>query len=102
MYGVWHDRESIGTSVASKHVSYIDLADNHVIVVASKPGTVTGLSLSADGGTIAYALLDRSVAPERTTIFVHDLRRDRDWAHRVPVDRQVIPCRCRRTAHAWR
>ena len=91
VYGVWHDREYIGTSVASEHVSYIDLADNHVIVVASKPGTVTGLSLSADGGTIAYALLDRTVSPERTTIFVHDLRRDRDWSYRLPADRQVIP-----------
>jgi len=89
VYGWWHDpKEFTG---ATEHVAYIDLADNHVIVVASKAGTVTGLSLSADGGTLAYALLDRSVAPERTTIFVHDLRRDRDWAYRVPVDRQVIP-----------
>lgn len=92
VYGVWHDpKESIGTSIATEHVGYINLANNHVIVVASKAGTVTGLSLSADGGTIAYALLDHSVTPERTTIFLHDLRRDRDWSYRLPVDRQVIP-----------
>lgn len=94
VYGVWRSpgpKEINGTPVRTEHVSYIRLADNHVIVVATKPGTVTGLSLSADGGTIAYALLDRSVTPERTTIFVHDLNRDRDWAYRVPEGRQVIP-----------
>lgn len=93
VYGWWSSpgpKQVDGVPVATEHVSYIDLADNSVIVVATKPGTVTGLSLSSDGGTIAYALLDPG-APERTTIFVHDLRRDRDWAYRLPVDRQVIP-----------
>lgn len=83
VYGVYEqvgaDGEGLPFSVAAQHVAYIDLATNRIITVASRDGVITGMSLSADGSTIAYALAASPELPRnRYAVYVHNLRNDSD------------------------
>ena len=83
LYGVGRDLQANGKPYPAgygvDHVVSIDLRTNQFTSFATRGERITGLTLSADGTTFAYALRgSQDGQPDRDVIYVHDLVHDTD------------------------
>ena len=83
LYGVGRELQENGEPYPDgygvDHVLVIDLRTNQFTSLATRAELITGMSLSADGSTLAYALRgSQDGQPDRDVIYVHDLVHDAD------------------------
>jgi hypothetical protein len=95
LYGVGRNLQEDGKPYpkgwGTQHVVVIDLRTNQFTSLATRDGAIVGMSLSADGTTLAYSLRDSTDGlPDRDVIYVHDLVHDKDRHFALEAGQRVV------------
>jgi hypothetical protein len=95
VYGVGRELQENGKPYPAgwgvDHVLVIDLRTNQITSLATRGERITGLTLSADGTTFAYALRgSQDGQPDRDVIYVHDLVHDKDRHFMLAAGQRTI------------